>query len=293
MKFDIRRVAAAGAVSALAAGALVATASTAQAFTTVSNTYTCSAPIGSPFPVFLASSAPNLDLVAGTGVAAGSSVPGGLLSVNNHFTIPNAVHDLMVSQQVTTMDVPNFAGEFGGQTVGVTGVSANLSDFTADANGQTWSADAAPGANDAFTVPAAGQYDVNSPSAFQLIANRPAGPLPVSCVIADGTTAGSYANLTVFKNASTTTAKATRTSFVKGKAAKVVATVVADHMPTGKVLLKNKAGKTLDSADLNSLGKATLSTTKLPVGKNVLKVLYKGDGYDLKSNAPVTVKIVR
>jgi hypothetical protein len=293
MKFDIRRVAAAGAVSALAAGALVATASTAQAFTTVSNTYTCTAPIGSPFPVFLSSSAPNLDLVQGSGVAAGSSVVGGLLSVNNHFTIPNQVHDLMASLGVTDMTFPDFAGEFGGQTVGVSGVSSQFSDFTADTGGQTWSADATPGANDAFTVPAAGQYDVNSPSAFQLVANRPAGPLPVSCVIADGTTAGSYANLNVFKNVSTTTAKATRTSFVKGKTAKVAVTVAAAHMPTGKVLLKNKAGKTLDSAVLNSLGKATLSTTRLPVGKNALKVLYKGDGYDLKSNAPVTVKVVR
>lgn len=311
MKFDIRRVAAAGAVSALAAGALVATASTATATTQpATNAYMCTAPtptVDNPnattsFPISVTSSAP--DLAGFPTFYAGATVPAAL-QVSNHFLIPTAAVNLFMSKGIDHVTLPDIGAVFSGTDVlvgetGIPGVdgtppapSALVSNMTVSAT-PGFSEFDADGQNKSLTAPAAGEYELLMPQAFNVSAY--AGDIhavDANCVLTD-TEASSLHHLTLLKNASTTTAKATRTSFVKGKTAKVLATVsAANRIPSGKVLLKNKAGKTLDSAVLNSLGKATLSTTRLPVGKNALKVLYRGDGYTTTSNAPVTVKIVR
>ena len=98
----------------------------------------------------------------------------------------------------------------------------------------------------------------------------------------------------VSKNDSTTaTAKAKNAPVAKGKMAKVGVTVKApNETPGGKVILK-KGKKTLDKANLDNKGKATLSYKAKKVGKNKLKVVYKGDGYTNTSPDKVTVKVVK
>src|SRR5689334_15038876 len=284
-----RRVAAAGAVSAMAAGALVATAGTASADDpVVNNVYSCTVPGFPAFPVGLQAVA--VGISGFPSIGAGTSIPAGLLTVSNVFTIPGQVHDLMAQLQVQDVSATSYSGDFGGNPISVSGVSVTLANMTQNGDG-TWSSDHVDndgnglpdsgegnGLNDAFEVPAAGTYDVLSPANLTLLATKADGTpaAQVSCVIQDGTTPGAFTNILVTKNASTVAAKATKKHFAQGKAAKVKTTVTGgSKTPTGKVLLK-KGSKTLASGSLNDAGQAVLSTKKLPVGKNSLTVVYKG-----------------
>lgn len=294
MKFHTltRRAAAAGAASALVAGALVgATGSAAQA-TPITNTYTCEGTSG-PFPVTLQSDAPGIE--AFPSISAGFNVPAGLLTLTNTFTIPSAVITTAAGLGITELSSPNFAGRVGSTRIPVDGVSADLADATDIGGGlHTFTTG---GTNRAFEIPAAGAYDVLSPSAFRIDAKNVTGATVISipCTLATGTSAGSYHSLQVTKNTSTTVAKAPTKAVPKGKAAAVAVTVKAPNQrPTGTVVLK-KGTKTLAKGTLNKKGKAVIKVKKgLKVGKNKLVALYKGDGYTKPSKSKaVTVKVKR
>lgn len=306
MKFTTisRRIAASGAATALVAGAVVGlTATTATAAPEVSNDYTCSIPgVAGPYTVTMTTNA--LGIEGFPQIAAGSALGAGLLTVTNHVTIPAQAYGLFSSFHVDNVTFPDFAANFGPNTVGVTGMVAAVADMADNGDGtygfnapkdDPATAGTEGGLNAAFEVPVAGEYDITMPSSFTINANAADGTTiaPIGCALADGQTAAALHHITVFKNASTAAGKATKKQFMLGRAAKVAATVTGSHLSGNKVLLK-KGTKTLATAVLNDLGKATLTTKKLPVGKNKLTVVYKGSGYNLPSkSSPFIVKVVR
>ena len=304
MKFTTlsRRTAAAGAASALVAGALVGATTTAAQATPVTNTYTCSQALLGEFPVFLTSDAPGIEGIPGA--SAGFTVPPQLLSVTNTFTIPDAVYDGLVNANIENLTVPDFAGSLGSSEIPVEGVAVTVSGMVDNGN-NTWSTDSTDadgdpveggGLNASFETPAAGDYPVLSPEAFTIVADLNGSPVPVACTIADGTTPGAYDDsIVITKNDSKTNATATNSPVKKGEVAKVKVKVVDPtntETPGGKVVLK-KGTKTLDSGNLNAKGVVTLKFNAKTVGKNKLKALYKGDGYTNKSSDNVVVKVTR
>lgn len=294
MKFTTpaRRVLAASAVSALAAGALVGMTPSSASAAPIENDYICQGSTG-PFPMTLDSDIPILAAVEASGIGAGFDVPPMFLEVANTVTVPTAVIDGLAGLGITRVEAPGFAGTFGPVSVGVNDVGADVADAQDLENG--FSSLQADGTNAAFEVPRAGSYDVVSPQSVTLQAKNSSGTLitEVPCALATGETAGSYATIAVSKNESTSNAKPTKKSFKKGTAASVRVKVNAENeTPGGKVLLK-KGSKTLAKGNLNKSGVAVLKTKALKVGKNKLTTVYKGDGYTLGSKDAVTVTVKR
>jgi hypothetical protein len=289
-----KRLAATGAATALAAGALVGASTTAAHAAPIENEYFCDGPT-TDFPLTLDSDIPALASIPE--ISAGFDVQAGFLDtlggVTNTVTVPSAVIDGLAGFGITRVEAPDFAGSFGPVSVGVSGVGADVAD--AQDNGDGTDSFTANGSNKAFEVPAAGTYDLLGPESITLVGKNDAGDtvLTAICPLADGETNGSYGTVLVNKNDSTTTGKPAKKSFKKGTAAKVKVTVsAANETPGGKVLLK-KGTKTLDKGNLNDMGKAVLSTKALKVGKNKLTIVYKGDGYTNPDNGSVVVKVVR
>lgn len=273
------RVAATGAAAALGAAALVGLTSTAANATPVTNTYTCSYPsLGlGPWTVTLLSDAPILE--GFTEIPAGFGVTAGLVELTNTFTIPKDAYDKLGEFGVEDVSFPDFAGTFGATAVPVDGMAAKRSEMTASEDGMTYSFQA-DGANAPFEVPAAGMYDVVSPEAFNLTAAVPGiGPVGVPCALAEGTTAGSYASINVFKNDATATGTPVAKTLKTTKVAKLKTMIAAaNEVPTGKVIVK-EGSKKLGTGTLNDAGKATVKMGMLKKGKHTVKVIYKGDGY--------------
>ncbi len=295
MKFTTlsRRTAAAGAASALVAGALVGATTTAAQAAPIQNTYTCTNAVVGTFPVVLDSDAPGIEGIPTA--PAGFTAPAGLLSVTNVFTVPEQVHTQLTGFGVENLSFPDFAGSLGSEPIPVEGMAVTVSGMT-DNGDNTFSSDPAEGGglNGSFETPAAGDYPVLSPSAFTIVADLNGSPVPVDCVLAEGTTAGAYDDsIVVTKNDSESTAKAVNSPVKKGKVAKVKVKVNApNETPGGKVLLK-KGKKTVAKGNLNNKGVVVLKTKSLSVGKNKLKTIYKGDGYTNGSTSNVVVKVRR
>jgi hypothetical protein len=310
MKFNTlsRRAAAAGAVTALAGGALVATATTATASTQpATNGYSCVAPTQSgpqTFSISVTSSAPSL---AGfPQFAAGATIPAAV-TVSNHFVIPTQVKQLFQMSGVDNVTLPDMGAVFSGTNVKVdeSGLPqedgsvapmpiAQVSNMTPVSGNDLASEFDADGQNKSLNAPKAGTYQLLMPTSFHVNANNAEGTLLTQATCTLLGDANSLHEIQLVKTASTINAKSAKTSFKKGKPATVNVTVLGvNQTPSGTVLLKNKAGKTLDKAKLNNKGKAALVTSKLPVGKNALTTVYKGDGYNNKGTDKVTVKVVK
>ncbi|MBB6628971.1 Ig-like domain repeat protein [Nocardioides sp. KIGAM211] len=290
-----KRFAATGAVAALATTGLVGLSTTAaHADPVVTNTYSCSA-AGTTFPVGLTTNAVGIE--GFPTIAAGFTVPAGLLTVTNTFTIPDQVHSALGQFQVTSIAAPTFAGDFGGNQVHVAGISVTLAGMTQNAD-TSWSSDSTDtdgdaregdGVNEDFVVPQAGVYDIFSPSSLDLVATTASGgSIPVSCTLAPSTTAGAYHHITVTKNKSATAEKVLG-KMTHTKATKIKATVTtpgtSNKVPSGMVIVK-KGSKTLGKGTLNAKGIATINLGKLKKGvyKKVVTV-YKGDGYTTTSKS--------
>lgn len=282
------------AASALVAGALVGANTTVAQAAPTTTTYTCTNPSGGdPWTVPVVSNIP--ELAGFPQVPAGLDVGAGLLNVTNDFTIQDDAHDTLVAFGVEDLTFPDYAGALGSVPVDVAGMTAKVSEMTDNGNG-TWSFNS-NGSNAAFEVPRAGTYDVTAPADFQLVADVPGvGAVPSSCVLAAGTEVGIYQSVEVLKNDSTSAAKAVNAPVKKGTVAKVKVKVKVSgpdfQTPSGKVVLK-KGKKTVAKGNLNAKGVVVLKTKSLPVGKNKLKTVYKGDGYTNKSKDGVVVKVVR
>ena len=286
------RLVATGAATALAAAALVGVTSTAANATPVTNTYTCELPgLVGPWDISVLSDAPGIEQV--TEIPAGFNVPAAFLpsGVTNTFTIPDEAHTALVDFGVENIAFPDFAGSFGNRKIGVTGMTAKVSEMTDNGN-DTFSFQS-DGANAAFEVPAAGVRPVLSPKAFSLVASTTGfGDQTVPCVLKAGTTAGAYATIAVVKNEATAAGKAVARTLKTTKASKLNVTVGApNQVPTGKVVVK-EGRKVLGSAKLRR-GKATVNLGKLTRGRHNVKVFYNGDGYTMKDTSDKIVFTVK
>lgn len=302
MKFTTisRRIAATGAVTAMAAGTLVGLGSTAAtAAPEVTNTYGCTTPNGLAFPVTLKTNA--LGIEGFESIGAGASIPPNLLSVTTRASMPAQAAQALQSFSVDHVEVPDFAAVFGAETVGVTGMVGYVADIIDNGDG-TVSLDLPmddpdtsafeSGLNAAFTTPAAGVYDILMPAGFTINAYAADGTFvaPITCTLAEGQTAQALHHITVTKATSTTAGVAKAVPL--GDVSKIKITVVGGRTPTGKVVVKQGSDK-LGTATLNDMGKAVFKH-KFRAGKNKVTLSYKGDGYNTASKSePVIVKVVR
>lgn len=294
MKFDIRRFAAAGAVSALAAGALVAgTATTANA-ATASTDYSCNTPLG-PQTIPTTFDVPALDAVPA--VNAGTPFPAGIMdvltggpAVTMTFTLPAAVVPTLMSLGVTGIDSPDLAMGFGNSSVPATGLT--LVGITPNPDGSASAV--VQGTNGDFAAPAAGPQDVTMPSAFNLAIATSSAAVPVVPVSCSSATPAVMKTITVSKNPSAVVAKAP-SQVKKGTTAKLKAVVPSAGTgyptPTGKVIAKVDGNK-IGSQSLNN-GTAVFKVSKLSLGKHTFSVNYRGNGYYSGSKASKTFKVVR
>ena len=175
------RAAAAGAVSALAAGALVGiSTSAAQAAGPAGVGYIChNAAFNADVPV----------LVGATGfpsqLTAGKPVPAGAVPVS--FTLTREVLDGMAAKGIKDVGVSSneLALAIGSTSVGMTGV--NVAKAPAPATGDMVMTAASQNAQ--FVAPAAGTYDLQLPSVFKATVDTNLAPLAVDCTIVDPSTA--------------------------------------------------------------------------------------------------------
>ncbi|GAB3773809.1 hypothetical protein FB382_000615 [Nocardioides ginsengisegetis] len=294
-----KRLATVGVATALAAGAMVGATATSASAASASNDYTCTVPLlgAQTFPVTISSTP--LDLVSS--LPAGLAFPAGALdalsstghAIDMTMTAPAIVVQTLAGiGTLTGVSAPALAIPLGSSSVPVSGLAltgppAVQPDGSAIFN--------LAGSNGAFAVPAAGEYDITMPSAFQFIASTTSTDfpnIPVDCTTAAPAT---IKHLTVTKNnAAFTSIKPAVTPYKASKAAKLVTKVgAANHVPTGMVIVK-EGTKTLGKAALNSLGKAVVNMGKLSPGKHALKVLYKGDSYSTAApTQKLTVKSVK
>ncbi|MDI6911653.1 hypothetical protein [Nocardioides sp.] len=249
------RTAVAGAVSALAAGALVGATTSAAEAADVTGTYTCSA-LGSVLGDFpLAISVPLLPPTAPAGLTI---TP--LLGVEAHLTVPSV---LLQGAGIDGGTVDDFGMTLGAATIGA---PLTVTDITDNGNGT--STVNATGINETFTTPKAGTYDVKLPGAFTFSSTSHGSPsVPVACSTDAPATLGT---VTLGKQASEMTVKAVRRH-------KVNVTVTNEYStPSGKVVAK--VGKKAFSEKLNSNGKTVFTFPKALKGKKAV-FSYKGDGF--------------
>jgi hypothetical protein len=174
------RVAAAGAVGALAAGALagIAVAPASAAATAVQ--YTCNA-LGNDIPVLVQPTAALPDFKAGKAVSAGT------LNVPVNFILSRAVLDGMAAKGINSVGISttDFALAVGPAPLGVTGLTVPKAPVPATGDMTL----AGPGKNAAFVPPTPGTYDVTLPATFTATVDTNLIPLGATCAITDPTTA--------------------------------------------------------------------------------------------------------
>jgi hypothetical protein len=272
-----RRLGAAVAATALSAGALVTMTAPAANAAPATTIYSCGITgVAGPYNVTVTTDVPGLP----TFVPAGLDVPAGLLNVTNKVTIPKAARDLFVGLSVTKVDLPDMALTVGDESVLATGLTAATSQFVASSDGTTYSADI-NGKNAAFNAPAQGTNAVTQPEKFTIRATRADGSTAdVPCALTPGSVPGVIASVTTAENVSTTKAKPAKKVTPFGKKTKVKVVVTADNEVPSGIVKVQKGKKVLGKGTLNSKGKVTVTLKKkLPKGKTVVKVLYRGDDY--------------
>ena len=273
------RVALAGATTALVAGGLVVATDTAASAAEATGDYTCAVPILGPTTFPLTVTVPLLPPTA----PAGMPIDQCLLSYSSTVTVPATAAGALGSLGVVGGAIDDFT-----MTVGSLVVNAPGTYTGAPGEGGAVIMEGS-GANEAFTLPAAGTYDVKLPAAFTFTPMTASGPLQiggqpvnVGCTTDAPATLGT---VQLDKQIGTITGKSKKTA----KGYNVVATVTNQYgTPTGKVTTKLGAKKL--TATLKN-GKATFKLPKSAKGKK-LTLTYKGDAYTTgdKTDAPVVVK---
>ncbi|CAI9408433.1 Ig-like domain repeat protein [Nocardioides sp. T2.26MG-1] len=280
------RTAVAGAVTALAAGAMVGVATSPANAATVTNTYTCSLPsvYSGDFDLTVTGEIPVPQYWAG------ATVPAGLLTVTAEATVPADAAGLLGAAGVTGARSDNFGFALSTSTVPV----PLKGDFVTEGGSTKWKA---TGANTAFTTPNPGTYDALMPAAFDMTTMQgDTDSVTLNCVLKEGTTAAAISsNFTLLKQSSKTVVTPTVIKVKKGKAAKIPATVSSTSLGgpvSGKVVAK-EGTKTLKAARLKN-GKVVLNLgTKLKLGKHRITVKYLGIPSVGGSSDKVVVKVVR
>ena len=284
-----KRLAATGAASALAAGALVGATATAAEAATATGPDDCVGTTGPLGTMPLTVTVPELDFFTAP-LPAGTPVPPSTLSALATLEVPAAVAALLQTFNVDGGTVEDFAVTVGGMPA-----TAPLTIDSITPNLETGGVDmAASGGNELFSLPAAGTHDILLPTSFTFVPSSGGVALPLEADCSTDAPA-SLGTITTIKNDSTTTAKPTKRAFEKGTAAKIRAKVTdeVDFLaPTGKVKAI-KGGKTVATGTLNDNGVAVINLgRKLRVGKHGSTVKY-GSGYYETSTDSVVVKVVR
>ena len=276
------RTAIAGVTTALAAGALVGVSTVAATAATVTNTYTCTAPVMGDF---------NTDLtVTGTlpvpQYPAGAPVPAGIVGITASASIPANAASLLSGVGATSASSKDFALPLNTSAAPLP-ISGG---FVTEGGATTWKAS---GKNTAFTTPAAGTATAILPSKFTLtVPTTTFGPVDIPCVLATGQTPASLASITLTKQ-DTATVVAKKASAKKGKLAKVSAKVkgAAQGIPAGNVVVK-EGKKVVGKAKLSTKGAAVVKLgKKLKVGKHTLTVSYAGNDTFNASKAKVKLTV--
>jgi hypothetical protein len=269
------RTAIAGVATALAAGALVGVGTTAANAVENTTNYDCTALGSSQGSFALKISTPVIPPTA----TAGQSFPANLLALDAQVTVPPATAGLLGSAGVNGGHIDDFAG-----SVGTTKLAAPLK-FGAPAAQPDGSAIlTGAGAVGAFTLPKAGSYKVQLPSAFTFIPTNASGDLPVtvSCTTA---APGDLGGIQITKGTAAIKPKVKKVK--KGYALTVAVTRTDSTIkPTGKVTAKY--GKKKVTKALKK-GKAVLTLPKAAKGKKVT-ISYSGDGFVKAGKSSVKIK---
>ena len=268
------RTAVAGAVTALAAGALVGMSTTAANAASASGDYQCTSPLGDLGTFNVSIEVPLLPPSA----PAGYNIGAGLLSYEGVVVVPAATAAALAGYGVDGGTADDFAFAIG-------------SALDATAPGTYTKGEANPdgsvnfngtGANEAFVLPAAGTYAVMLPESFTFTPTSGGNPLPVTATCTSAAP-GKLGDVALSKQSSTLTAKAAKTA----KGYKLTAIATNEYgTPTGKVVAK--LGTKKYTGTLKN-GKTVINLPKSAKGKKVT-VSYNGDGYTKAAKTSVTVK---
>jgi len=276
------RTAIAGVTTALAAGALVGVSSTAANAVDNTTNYDCTALGASQGQFALKISTPVIPAEA----TAGQSFPAGLLNLDAQVTIPAATAGLLGSAGVNGGRIDDYAGSLGDTKLAAPlkfGAPAAQADRSAVMTGS--------GPVGAFTLPKAGTYKVQLPSAFTFIPTTASGdlaiggnPITVACTSA---APGDLGSVAVAKADAALKAKAAKAG---KKGYKVTVTISRTDKQgakaTGKVTAKY--GKTKVTKAVKN-GKAVIKLTKAAKGKKV-KLSYTGDDFINAAKGSVKIK---
>lgn len=300
-----RRLGAAVAATALSAGALVAVSAPAAQAATVAATFTCNFPsLGAKdIPVGITATLPS---AANAGLDA-PAIPV-LLSVTLPADVVTAAKGLFQAtsiggfsnDMVATLDDLSSSDSADLALQGVRFPQTNVPVLpNQPLTLNTPNPLATPGVVPATTVPVnlpgKGTYDIAVPSAFTFTATKQGEVVmlaDVPCALKAGSPA-SLGSIVLAANESTTKAKPAKKVTKLGTKTKLKVVVDADNeVPTGKVKVM-KGQKMLGKGSLNAKGKVTVTLKKkLPQGKTVVKVLYRGDDYtNVSRDKKVVIKV--
>ena len=277
-----RRLSAAGVATALAAAGLIGAGSTAAQAATVTNTYTCvNSGLGftTDIPATVSGDLPVPQYWAG------AAVPNGLLNITVDAVVSPDAAALLGGAGVTGARSDNFAFGLGTSSVTtpVTGLFSTTDAVT------TWHG---TGANDAFTTPTPGAYDIALPTTFVMtLMQGSTDSIPLTCTLKDAAPS-TIGSITLLKQSSTTTVTPTVIKVKKGKAA-VVPVSVSNSMgaASGKVVAK-EGSKKIGASTLKG-GAAKIKLDVLKVGKHKITVVYPGNKSISGSSDTVVVKVVK
>ncbi|QIG41988.1 hypothetical protein G5V58_03650 [Nocardioides anomalus] len=280
------RVAAGGAVAALAAAGLVGATSTSATAAPVTTAYTCTSAFG---PL---SGTVSVDIALLPPTApAGLAVPAGLLSFNSNLTFSNATASGLGSLGITSAKSDDFGTAFGDAVA-----KAPVAWTTASSDG-TNTTFAGKGANAAFQLPKAGTYTVSMPKTFNLQGTNASGATVATVPCTATGTPAAIGTIALSKQESKVKANAPKAAKA-GKPVSVKVKVTDDQsskggvLPTGKFIIKD-GKKKVGKGTLDAKGQAKVKV-KLGVGSHKLTVIYKGDDYNNGSTSKAkTVKVTK
>lgn len=273
MRFTMlsRRVAATGAVTAIAAATLVGVATAPAHAASATGDYACSAPgLGELGTFPMTFDAPILDNFPT--IAAGFPVGAGLVETSSSMGVPAGVAGLLDMAGVTGGTIDDFA-----ITIGDTVATAPQT-VTEIAPGEAGAKVVhTTGSNLPFVMPEAGSYDILMPESFTFAPTTAGGPLGIAITCVTEAPA-SMGTIETTLNESTTDLTGTRATVRRGKAAKVVASVLGNFaVATGDVVAK-KGKREIGRGNLED-GMTTFRLDKLKPGVYTIKVKYLGDGF--------------
>lgn len=272
---NLRRLSAAGATAALAAGALVGFGTASAQAATVSNVYTCNvAVLSTSFDTTLTATG-EIPLPS---APAGYPVDAGLIGLDVSASIDPAFAPTLGQFGVTSATAGDFALAMGTSKVPV----ALAGNIVTEGGGVAWKA---TGKNSAFVLPGAGTASAVLPKEFTFTVVASVGEVPIPCTLKAGQTAQSLGSIQLAKQSTKTTAKVKKgklTATVKGEASAAT---------SGQVVVLN-GKKVVGKANVKN-GKAVVTLKKLKKGSYKLVASFKGNSSFAKSKSKaikVTIK---